>query len=91
MEVEWSSTDIVRIEKAGEFSAPVILWIGVMPASLSGDYGVVVASKCREILVVCNIGNVDVEIRELVVIRSASSSSCPPLQPHRRCPRTSYY
>ena len=71
MEVKWTSIDIVRIGKSGESSAPVILWIGVMPASLSGERGVVVASKCREPLVEFDIDDVDVEIRESVVTRSA--------------------
>src|SRR6266581_1579343 len=39
MRVKWTSTDVVRIGNAGESSAPIILWIGVMPASLSGDDG----------------------------------------------------
>ncbi|KAN0079685.1 hypothetical protein V8E54_004899, partial [Elaphomyces granulatus] len=46
MKVKWTSTDIVRIGNAGESSAPIILWIGVRPTSLSGDDGVVVASRC---------------------------------------------
>ncbi|KAK0458222.1 uncharacterized protein EV420DRAFT_1544249, partial [Desarmillaria tabescens] len=71
MKVKWTSTDVVRIGNSGESSAPVILWIGVMPASLSGNDGVVVASKCRELLVESNIADVDVEIRESVVTRSA--------------------
>ncbi|KAK0442869.1 hypothetical protein EV421DRAFT_551705 [Armillaria borealis] len=71
MEVKWTSTDVVRIGNAEESSAPVILWIGVMPTSLTGDDGVVVASKCRELLVQSNITDVDVEIRESVVTRSA--------------------
>ncbi len=71
MEVQWTSTDVVRIANVGEPSAPVILWIGVMPASLSGKDGVVVASKCRALLVEYNITNVDVEIRESIVTRSA--------------------
>ncbi|KAF8957093.1 hypothetical protein BDZ97DRAFT_120014 [Flammula alnicola] len=71
MKVKWTSTDVVRIGNAGESSAPVILWIGVMPGSLSGDDGIVVASKCRERLVESNIADVDVEIRESVVTRSA--------------------
>ena len=71
MEVKWTSTDVVRIANEGESSAPVILWIGVIPNSLSGDNGVVVASKCRELLVEFNIADVDVEIRESVVTRSA--------------------
>ncbi|KAJ7145815.1 hypothetical protein C8R44DRAFT_755948 [Mycena epipterygia] len=71
IKVKWTSTDVVRIGNPGESSAPVILWIGVMPASLSGDDGVVVASKCRELLVENGIADVDVEIRESVVTRSA--------------------
>ncbi|KAK0218117.1 hypothetical protein IW262DRAFT_1117502 [Armillaria fumosa] len=71
MKVKWTSTDVVRIGYPKESSAPVILWIGVMPASLSGDDGVVVASQCRELLKEHNIDDVDVEIRESVVTRSA--------------------
>jgi hypothetical protein len=77
----WTSTDIVRIRKRGESSAPIILWIGVMPASLSGDYGVVVASKCLELLVECDIGDVDVEISESVVTRSAGPKLLTPSLP----------
>ncbi|KAA1477184.1 hypothetical protein DENSPDRAFT_844369 [Dentipellis sp. KUC8613] len=74
MEVKWTSTDVVRIGNEDEpyHSAPVILWIGVIPASLSGADGVEVASKCKEILVAeYNITDVDVEIRQSVVARSA--------------------
>jgi hypothetical protein len=71
MNVNWTSTNVIRIGNSGESSAPVILWIGVMPTSLSGDDGVVVAFKCRELLVEYDIADVDVEIRESVVTRSA--------------------
>ncbi|KAH8111889.1 hypothetical protein DFH11DRAFT_1512491 [Phellopilus nigrolimitatus] len=73
MDVEWTSTDVVRIGLAKEPSAPapVILWIGVFPKSLSGDDGVAVVYKCRELLVEFDIADVDVEIRESVVTRSA--------------------
>lgn len=47
----------------------MIVWIGVMPGSLSGADGVVVASKCREFLVENDITDVEVEIHESVVIR----------------------
>lgn len=40
MKVKWTSTDVVRIGDAGEPSTPIILWIGVMPASLAGNGGV---------------------------------------------------
>jgi hypothetical protein len=69
MKVKFTSIDIVRIGIPGEEEDPfpVILWIGVMPASLSGDDGVVVASKCRGLLEKYDITDVDVEIRESIV------------------------
>ena len=69
--VKWTSTDVVRIGNAGESSAPIILWIGVIPKSLSGNDGVIVASKCRGLLSNYNIVDVDVEIRESIIARSA--------------------
>ena len=71
MNVKWTSTDVVRIGKAEESTVPVILWIGVIPASLSGDDGVIVAFECRKLLEEIDITDVDVEIRESVVTRSA--------------------
>jgi hypothetical protein len=59
-----------RIGIVGESFAPVILWIGVQPASLSGDYGATVACQCRDLLVTNEIIDVEVEIRESVVTRS---------------------
>ena len=85
MEVKWTSTDVVRIGNVGESSAPVILWIGVMPASLSGHDGIVVAFKCRELLVEYDIADVDVEIRESVVTRLAGPKL---LAPTYSCLRT---
>jgi hypothetical protein len=70
MDVKWTSTDVVRIRDVEESFAPVILWIGVIPASLSGNDGIIVASKCRELLVEYNIADVNVEIRESVVTHS---------------------
>jgi hypothetical protein len=40
MQIKWTSIDIVRIGYEGESSAPVIVWIGVIPASLSGGDGI---------------------------------------------------
>jgi hypothetical protein len=77
MKVKWTSTDVVRIGNAGDSSAPVILWIGVIPASLTGNDGVIVASKCRGLLVEHNIADVDVEIRESVVTLSAGPKFLP--------------
>ena len=68
MKVNWTTADIVRIGKAKETSAhaPVILWIGVRPTSLSRAE----ASKRRKLLEENNITDVEVEIRESVVTRS---------------------
>lgn len=71
MEIKWTSTDVVRLGYVGKPFAPVIVWIGVVPKSLCGDDGLVVASKCRELLEEFNITDVNVEIRESVVTRSA--------------------
>jgi len=68
-EVKWTSLDVVRIGYEGEPHSPGIVWIGVIPGSLSGTDGVVVARECREILEKHDITDVDVEIRESMVIR----------------------
>ncbi|KAH7906810.1 hypothetical protein BJ138DRAFT_1117251 [Hygrophoropsis aurantiaca] len=86
MHVQWTSTDVVRIVESSlpysysssslsSESAPVTLWIGVRPASLEGEEGVVVAAKCRALLVEADIVDVEVEICESVVTRSAGPGS----------------
>lgn len=74
MKVNWTSTDVVRIGIVGEpeSSAPIILWIGVVPTSLSADDGIAVASKCQELLHQYDIVDIEVEIRESIVTRSTS-------------------
>ncbi|KAE9384186.1 hypothetical protein BT96DRAFT_929422 [Gymnopus androsaceus JB14] len=72
MQVKWTSTDVVRIGYPRQSYAPVVIWIGVMPRSLSADDGVAVVARCRELLVVeYDITDVEIEIRESVVTRSA--------------------
>ncbi|RDB23489.1 hypothetical protein Hypma_008958 [Hypsizygus marmoreus] len=68
MEVEWTSIDVVRIGQVGESSAPVIVWIGVKPISLSGEDANNAAFGCLSILQQFDIHDVDVEIRESSVI-----------------------
>jgi hypothetical protein len=48
--VKWTSTDVVRIGNVGGPFAPVILWIGVLPQSLSGNDGIVVVHRCKGLL-----------------------------------------
>ena len=68
MEVKWTSINVLRIGRE-EWFIPAILWIGVLPGSLSGEYGVVVASECHKLLIEYDITDVDVEICESVVRR----------------------
>jgi len=71
MRVMWTSTDVVRIGYTEEAYAPVILWIGVIPESLSGNDGLIVASKCKKVLEDHSVVDVHVEIRESTVTRGA--------------------
>lgn len=76
MAVMWTSTDVVRIsvvenDRGDETPDAIVVWIGVIPCSLSNDEGLVVAHKCKELLIEYGITDVDVEIRESVVTRSA--------------------
>ncbi|KDQ10892.1 hypothetical protein BOTBODRAFT_46776 [Botryobasidium botryosum FD-172 SS1] len=66
MEVGCKNTDIVRIGKltTKPYYAPVVLWIRVKCASLSGHDRVVVVCKCRELLAEHDITDVEDEIRE---------------------------
>jgi len=76
--VEWTSLDPVRMGYASESSPPVIVWIGVVPGSLTAEKGVEVATQCRNILSAYNI-DIHVEIRESVVLRSAGPKMYEPV------------
>jgi hypothetical protein len=67
--VKWTSIDILRIGVDEERFAPTVVWIGVMPGSLSGEDGLAAAKECKQILVANEILDVEVEIRESVVTR----------------------
>ena len=66
--VKWTSVDVVRIGIVGEPSAPVILWIGVIPMSLSPVDGLEVALKCKRLLEKNVIIDVHAEFRESIII-----------------------
>ena len=68
--VKWTSLDPVRMGYASDSSPPVIVWVGIVPGSLTAEKGVEVATQCRIILSAYNI-DIHVEIRESVVMRSA--------------------
>jgi len=78
--VKFTSVDVVRIGEVGEPSPPVILWIGVLPESLTPVDGLGVALQCKDFLEKNNIVDVDVEIRESIVTRSAGPRFLDPLR-----------
>ncbi|KAF8333698.1 hypothetical protein F5887DRAFT_993030 [Amanita rubescens] len=69
--VKASSLDPVRIGYAGDSSPPAIIWVGVLPGTLAPEAGVNVAIQCKNILSSNGINDVDVELRESSVFRSA--------------------
>jgi hypothetical protein len=85
MDVKWTSTDVVRIGITDEPSkrAPVVVWVGVVPGSLALSKGAIVATRCRAVLEEHDIVDVDVEIRESLVTRSAAG---PKLLEHEKYP-----
>jgi len=74
--VKWTSTDVARIGYIGESAAPVVVWIGVQPGTLSREHGHTVAMACKTLLITNKIHDVEVEIRESVVTRYVG----PPLE-----------
>jgi hypothetical protein len=68
-EAKWTSLDPVCIGYEDEPSPPVIVWIGVVPGSLSAEDGVDIATQCKNILATNDIDDVHAEIRESVVKR----------------------
>ncbi|VDC03067.1 unnamed protein product [Peniophora sp. CBMAI 1063] len=67
-DVQWTSLDVVRIGYTHEANTPVILWIGVLPNSISAQDGRAIVMQCLEILHAHNIADVEVEMRESVVV-----------------------
>ena len=62
--VEWTSTDVVRIGNVDEHPGPVIVWIGIKPGSqVSYDVHHGTASQCKQLLLVHDIKDVEVEMR----------------------------
>jgi hypothetical protein len=75
-DVDWSSTEIVRIGYVDEPSGNVILWIGVWrpdrrrgSTPLSYDIAINVALKCKKLLEQYGIMDIDVELRESDIIQ----------------------
>ncbi|KAF8959249.1 hypothetical protein BDZ97DRAFT_1761585 [Flammula alnicola] len=69
-QVRWTSVDVVRFAKVGEAPGPVVLWIGVMPQSLSGEDAHTAAVGCLQLLESFQLTDVEVEFRESIFARS---------------------
>ena len=64
VDVKFSSLDVLRIGYAGDTSPPPIVWIGVLPGTLTAEIGVDVAVQCKNILSANGIDDVHIELRE---------------------------
>jgi len=88
--VKCTSLDPVHMGYAGESSPPAIIWVGVVPGSLSAEEGVEVATHLKAILSAHGIDDIHIEIREAEVIRSAGPKMYQPvpatIHPYRRGP-----
>ena len=69
--VNWTSTDVLRIGYTTEAVAPLIIWIGVIPNTLSREDGHTIALRCKNVLITHKIDDVEVEIRESIVTHYA--------------------
>ncbi|KAI0001528.1 hypothetical protein BJV74DRAFT_944493 [Russula compacta] len=69
--VTWTSVDVVRFAIVGKAPGPPVLWIGVMPQSLSGKDAHTAAVDCKKLLESYQITDIEVEFRESIFTRSA--------------------
>lgn len=69
--VQWTSLDPVRMREVGDSAPPVIIWIGILPGSLSAIDGINIAIHCRSILCSPNLDDIHVETRESRVVQAS--------------------
>ena len=78
--VKWTSLDPVRIGYAeSDSSPPAIVWMGVVPGTLSAEDGIEVATHCKSILSAHGVNDTHVEIRESEVFHSAGPKMYKPI------------
>lgn len=66
--VNWTSVDAVKIAYVEEkLSGPAIIWIGVMPGTLTFEKGAAIAANCRPIVDAYGITDYHVEVKESLV------------------------
>ena len=77
--IDWSSTDVVRMGYVGEPSGDVILWIGVRSDSISYEVAIDAAVQCKSFLLKHGINDIEVEMRRSEIVRSAGPQLFPPV------------
>lgn len=77
--VTWTSVDVVRFAIVGKAPGPPVLWIGVMPRSLSGEDAHTAAVGCQKLLESYKITDVEIEFRESIFARSAGPKLLKPV------------
>ncbi|KAJ6260578.1 hypothetical protein Dda_4804 [Drechslerella dactyloides] len=73
-EVRWTSIDVAKfkITRLGSKRiSPVILWIGVVPATLSADKAREASTTCLHLLETFGITDIELEYRESLYVRAA--------------------
>jgi hypothetical protein len=71
-EIDWSSTDVVRIGYVDEPSGDAVLWIGVRPESVSYEVAIDAALQCKRLLLAHSIEDVEVELHQAEIISLAN-------------------
>jgi hypothetical protein len=73
--VDWTSIDLARFTTEGDrgkkTEGPVVIWVGVCPASLQAEDAFISGNMILEVLVSFQINDVEVEYRESIYRRSA--------------------
>ena len=59
------------MREVGDSAPPVIIWIGILPGSLSAIDGINIAIHCRSILCSPNLDDIHVETRESRVVQAS--------------------
>lgn len=70
----WTSIDVVRFKVGEGPVGPVVLWIGVVPETLSSEDARISANGCLRLIQQFGIDDVEVEFRGSIYTRSASPS-----------------
>ncbi|KAF8327470.1 uncharacterized protein EI90DRAFT_3224556 [Cantharellus anzutake] len=80
-QVTWTSVDVVRFAKVGETPGPVVLWIGVMPQSLSGEGAHIAAVGCLQLLESSQLTDVGPKLLKSVSSTNPTAGVCGPVTP----------